>query len=420
MERKLYGIVALGALLLCTACSEKASPVSGSTEVPNMNKDNLQRNDTPQGCASEVYGLPAEASDDDPVAFLEYHCIPRPHVLVNPEDVPDSCTIEEELESRSVYAINSDYTWNSDSVADAEFKGMLDSLSKDESLDSAVRTCARNYLKVSPLIQDNQDFFFDDRLVKSVRCNGGDAYYTNGYKQFLKEFGIENDKDSLELLTVAKNLYLQRMQKKFDACVEAVGTKKNVLWEASRANLETGLDSATGTSIAFYESDSVYGGASHIEWKNEDGLLSGTAVYTVEMDTSFSGPFVTLGIWFDGNNGKERNHYIDVSDKGGICFSHYSDGHVTVSLDFGDSLNAVLGDFLYRVEYSAKMVGVPECMTWDDFTSNERILTSSEEENVDIKTALKHLVGLRYHFTRGWVAPMADDFSIERIFFLEP
>ncbi|MBQ5462682.1 MAG: hypothetical protein IIT53_01340, partial [Fibrobacter sp.] len=155
-------------------------------------------------------------------------------------------------------------------------------------------------------------------------------------------------------------------------------------------------------------------GSSHIEWKNEDGLLSGTAVYSVEWDSSFADPFATLGIWLKGNNSKERNHYVDMSGKNGICFSHYSDGHVTIMLDLGDSLNSLLDDKLYHAEFTAKRIGSPECKTWDDFTD------AWAEREIDIKTALKHLVGIRYYFSTRWVAPIADEFAIERVYFMDP
>ena len=38
MNKKIYTLVAFGALLFAVACSDNASPVSGSTSIPNMSK----------------------------------------------------------------------------------------------------------------------------------------------------------------------------------------------------------------------------------------------------------------------------------------------------------------------------------------------------------------------------------------------
>jgi hypothetical protein len=400
MKKNLYSLLVLGTMLFGAACSENDSSVAGSTEDPNMrNPSSFDRHT----CASIRPRV--ERMDGDSIYDIDYQCLVIHQNPLNPEDVPDSCSVEETLDARSVYAM--DNTWNTDEIADAEFKGKLDSLSQDASVDEATRSCAQRYLKTKPLIKADHNFNILVYFIKSIRCKSDQVYYTKGYKDLLNELGIKNDKDSVEVLTVAKNHYIQKAEKNLNACVKALKTKENIIWDASTSNLKTGVDSLTGTFIGFYENDSAYGGDSHIEWNNEEDKLSGTAVFTKK---DVDEVYVSLGIWLDGKKEKKGHTVFDVSNKDGVCFMHYVHGDLKVMLDLGDSLNAVMNDTLYAVELTTR--AAPSCVLWDDFfpwTSNQ----------IDKETALKHFAGFRYQLPRGMYS-VSVDFEIEKIYFIDP
>ncbi len=71
MNKKIYSLIALGALLLVAACSDNASPVSGSTSIPNMG-NNLNVPQSPVLCS--VMGV------TDSLEALEKGCIWSPEM----------------------------------------------------------------------------------------------------------------------------------------------------------------------------------------------------------------------------------------------------------------------------------------------------------------------------------------------------
>ena len=409
MKKNLYSLFVLGAMLFWGACSDNDTSVAGSTEDTNMRTPSGEDG---QSCGTARYHV--EIVDGDTIIVVaEAKCYKIQQDPLNPEDVPDSCKVAETLDARSFNAM--DYTWDADEIADAEWREKLDSLSLDETIDEATRSCAQRYSKTKPLIKDFHTFNYRYFFIKSFRCNSDQVYYTKGYKDLLQELGIKNDKDSVEVSTVAKNLYLQEAEKYLDACVEALKTRENVIWDASTSNLKTGVDSLKGTFIGFYENDSAYGGNSHFEWNNEDDKLSGKAVFTKnEGDVD---AYVSLGIWLDGKTGKKGHSVFDVSDKEGVCFMHYADGVVKVMLDMGDSLNAVVNDTLYAVELTPR--AAPNCVSWDDFE------IPWYGPQIDRETALKHLAGFRYEFSSNLQFstssfPRPFEFEIEKVYFIEP
>ena len=396
MKKNLFSLLVLGTMFFWVACSENDSSVAGSTEDPNMrNPSSFDRHT----CASIRPRV--ERMDGDSIYDIDYQCLVIHQDPLNPEDVPDSCSVEETLDARSVYAM--DYSWNADEIADAEYKGELDSLSQDESVDEATRSCAQRYLKTKPLIENVHNFNILVYFIKSIRCKSDQVYYTKGYKDLLQELGIKNDKDSVEVFTVAKNLSIQKAENNLNACVKALKNKENIIWDASTANQETGVDSLTGTYVGFYENDSAQGGVSHVEWNNEEG----TAVFTAK-DTD--DVYISLGVWLDGKKGKKGHAVFDVSDKDGVCFMHYVHGIGKVMLDMGDSLNAVMNDTLYAVELTPR--AAPSCFLWDDF-----LPWSSNQ--IDRETAIKHLAGFKYQIPRGAYS-LSAEFEIEKIYFIDP
>ena len=59
----------------------------------------------------------------------------------------------------------------------------------------------------------------DESLLKSIRCQSGTVYYTDEYKAFLQELGIEDDTDSLQVYTAAKKAYQRKGEMALENCV---------------------------------------------------------------------------------------------------------------------------------------------------------------------------------------------------------
>jgi len=401
MKKILYSIVAFGSLLVWAACSENGSPISGSTEIPNMGKDG-RNEDVPHVCASRLH---EEVIGDSVFSmYVVFTCIdPNGENILNPHDVPDSCVIEDKFHVH----LNDGIEYSD------EYKSKLDSMSKNESLDSATRVCAQKYSKISKLIEleYTHDPLYQSYIVKSIRCESGNVYTTNGFKQYVQELDIENEDDSLAIYAAVENLYSRQIDAVFNACVDAFGTKKNVIWDASSANPKTLKDSVRGSSIALYGFDSAYGGEPHFDWTIDKNLFSGSAVFTLKDMEDI--PNMTLGIWFDGKNSKTGHKTFDVNEKGGVCFLHYAVGTVKVMLDMGDSLNAIAGDNLYEAVLTPLDPNKPQCVPWRNFKQHGR------DGKIDFSTALKHVAGFRYKFTNGPNWPDPIETLIEKVYYME-
>ena len=396
--KNLYSIVALLSLFVWAACSENGSPISGSTEIPNMGKDG-RKEDVPHVCASQHY----ETVVGDSVFAVEFTCIdPNGENILNPHDVPDSCVIEDKFHVH----LNDGIEYSD------EYKSKLDSMSKNESLDSATRVCAQKYSKISKLIEleYTRDPLYQSYIVKSIRCESGKIYTTNGYRQYMQELNVENEDDSLAIYAAVENLYSRQVEALFHACVESYSSKKNVIWDASTSNSKTMKDSVSGSSITLYGIDSAIGSATHFEWAIDENLVPKTAVFTLkDMENT---PKVSLGIWFDGKESKNGHETFDVSDKIGVCFMHSAGGLIEVSLDMGDSLNAIAGDNLYAVTLNPLSPKAPQCVPWRNFKTQSYT-------KIDYSTALKHVAGFRYKFTgsRYWNDP--EEILIGKVYYLE-
>jgi len=398
MKSYLYSLFFVASLLLWAACAENGSPISGSTEIPNMGKDG-RNEDVPYVCASRYH----EEVVGDSIVIMDAQgtCFLPPDIILNYEDVPDSCEIEEKINIDSIGIVR-----NSD-----EYKSKLDSMSKNKSLDSATRICAQKYSKISTEVELGYEPGWKNRFVKSIRCESGNVYITNGYKQLLKDIGVKNDNDSLNVYTAIENLYSHELDAVFNACLESYSTKKNVVWDASTSNSKTLHDTANGSSITLLGFDSLIGGDTHLEWAIDENLVPKTVVFTLKgMENT---PIVSLGIWFDGKDSKKEHKAFDVSDKAGVCFLHYGAGTIEISLDMGDSLNAIAGDNLYATKLEPSNPAHPQCVPWRNFRPH------SNDVKIDRTTALSHVTGFRYKFTSGpyWNDPV--QFQIEKVYYME-
>ena len=353
--------------------------------------------------------------------------------LFNGEPVPDSCRIDQVLSDRRVDYL--DYAAGTYFAASEEFNAMIDSLYRVDSLDEATEYCVVKFLpQASRLSASTQPLMAPPPvlhpLVKKIRCESGNVYYTDEYKEFLQELGIQDDTDSLEVFNAGKEHYLHTLESAFDACVERYA-KEGAIWEGVWTRVNTGFDNGTGTSGKwFYETDSAYGGNSYIKWEDDyvvndwnnpnaldaillkSGELTGQ-VHFVKNDSMTEAPFVDLGFWLAGEDGKGGHDAVDITDKKGICFEHdYSDQVAYLQLDMGDSLNEAMKWNLFSVRANPISSIVEDCYAWDQFRQG------GWSEKMDLEEALKHVAGIRIHFVGSDSDDKIVNFSIRRIRFL--
>ena len=369
-------------------------------------------------------------------------CMKLRDTLFNGEIVPDSCRIDEILMDRSVHYLP--YTKDASVAANAAFIDELDSLSKLDSLDEASKYCVLQFNSREPrLVSSLQkrplaEPFITHPMVKSIRCESGNVYYTSEYKEFLQELGLKDDTDSLDVYNAAKKYYLDQRKNALDNCVDSYG-KNGIIWDAVWTKVNTGFDNGSGTSGKwFYVTDSADGGKSHIEWNNgyvvkdwndpnaldtllrNDGQLKGSAYF---VKTSIRTPFVNLGFWLAGEDGKGDHDAVDITDKEGICldFDLSSTGftstgftEVYLQLDMSDSLGAAINFDLFSARLRPTYSTVLKCYVWEDFRQ------AGWGKKMELKEALKHVTGIKFHFEYTGQEESVVDFSIKRIAFKNP
>ena len=270
-------------------------------------------------------------------------------------------------------------------------------------------------------------------MVKSIRCESGNVYYTSEYKEFLQELGLKDDTDSLDVYNAAKKYYLDQRKNALDNCVDSYG-KNGIIWDAVWTKVNTGFDNGSGTSGKwFYVTDSADGGKSHIEWNNgyvvkdwndpnaldtllrNDGQLKGSAYFA---KTSIRTPFVVLGFWLAGEDGKGGHDAVDITDKEGICldfdYSRTTFTEVYLQLDMSDSLGATINFDLFSARLRSTNSTVLKCYVWEDFRQ------AGWGTKMELKEALKHVTGIKFHFEYTGQDESVVDFSIKQIAFKNP
>lgn len=364
-------------------------------------------------------------------------CMKLRDTLFNGEIVPDSCRIDEILMDRSVHYLP--YTKEAAVAANTEFENELDSLYRTDSLDEATQYCI---LHGFPNVAYNEKPRMAPLklypFVKSIRCESGTVYYTSDYKEFLQELGLKDDTDSLDVYNAAKKYYRDQYKNSFNACVDSFGNN-GIIWDAVWTKVNTGFDNGSGTSGKwFYVTDSADGGKSHIEWNNgyvvkdwndpnaldtllrNDRQLKGSAYF---VKTSIRAPFVNLGFWLAGEDGKGDHDAVDITDKEGICldFDLSSTGYtstgfteVYLQLDMSDSLGATINFDLFSARLRPTYSTVLKCYVWEDFRQ------AGWGKKMELKEALKHVTGIKFHFEYTGQDESVVDFSIKRIAFKNP
>lgn len=380
------------------------------------------------------------------------YCLASHDTLSDGRAIPDTCRVESMLEDRDVGQL--DYADGAYDGAWVDFVAWMDSLYLEDSSDEATRYCLiRNMSdtsvhRIASYSTDPEDWSLAVKerhpVVKSMKCKSGKTYDSDEYKEFLKELGLKNDKDSLKVYAAAKKVYFGQFEEGFNTCVDKYGDN-GFLWEGVWTKVYTGFDNGSGTSGKwYYETDSADGGNSHIEWNHGyviddwddagvfdslllvDHRLKGTLVF--ERKKMKRNPYVNLGFWLAGEDGKGGHDVVDVSGKQGICVVFDSVPQNTyIQLDMGDSLNTLVdGDLFtatnprnYVVESDSGMIGLSvdvkrgrDCFSWDDFEQ------SGSGKTMKLKNALKHVAGIKIHFENPYKEDLRkDSFVIRSIYY---
>ena len=151
-------------------------------------------------------------------------CLSLRDTLSSGESIPDTCQVYEELWARSIQYLN--YVEDAALEATTEFFNRLDSLASLDSLDAPTRYCVNDFKNDNPYGDEILSRHAmatveseDESLLKSIRCQSGTVYYTDEYKAFLQELGIEDDTDSLQVYTAAKKAYQRKGEMALENCV---------------------------------------------------------------------------------------------------------------------------------------------------------------------------------------------------------
>lgn len=161
------------------------------------------------------------------VDSIVVQCLSLRDTLGNGELIPDTCRFEEDLWRRSIAYLN--YVEDAAREATAEFFDRMDSIASLDSLDEPTRMCVDEFREDNPYGDEfltRNGFTFeqgeDQALVKSMRCQSGKVYYTDEYKEFLQELGIEDDTDSLQVYAAAKKVYRYKGEIALENCKKMI------------------------------------------------------------------------------------------------------------------------------------------------------------------------------------------------------
>ena len=107
-------------------------------------------------------------------------------------------------------------------------------LCNDSSLDDSIKTCANAFITYGNMAKDSLRPFVSlsgmmppimlpqnkQFIIKTMTCGSGNTYYTDEYKEYLQELGIQDETDSIQVYNAVKRAYPHEVQKAFESCYE--------------------------------------------------------------------------------------------------------------------------------------------------------------------------------------------------------
>ena len=311
-------------------------------------------------------------------------CLTLRDVYGNGDTIPDTCRREGPLFSRDFSSLM--YTTEALTDAYNEFYGRMDSLYLIDSLDENTRYCVSSNLRAgsphrSASLNGRQmmPYFTKPSMVKYIRCESGNVYYTDEYKEFLEEVGIQDDTDSLQVYTVAREHYLKQREMVFDYCLETDHSNELIYnYGAWSWNGGDGGDWVV-------RPDTAAANRSTIQWPVEIGnayddnslepvidACEGICGHVIlDADSLEYDPYVDIVVNVGGYDSNGVALPADISSWGGICIEYASTLAPVLLLDPGESLTLDQDYDLPYVQLVKSTNQINKCVEWADFTQVE-------------------------------------------------
>ncbi len=209
------------------------------------------------------------------------------------------------------------------------------------------------------------------------------------------------------------------------------------MWNPESGNrVKTGFDNGTNTSgIWYWKIDSTENMRPYIQWPAEvgeayDSLSLSNVIEScggsvcghivMDMDDEFvprSFPFVEIAFSMAGKNSSGEFEAIDATGLKGLCVGYATNEAIKMSLDFGDTINALFRNGSYAVELDYDLMHedrpdedryLEQCFAWSDFKvmSHNPLSDYSGYPPISLQEALKHLVAIRFRYDA------ASDFKV--------
>ena len=159
-------------------------------------------------------------------------CLTLHDSLSDARIIPDSCRVDESFVERSVSSLN----YARDAILES-FNALSDSLTTLNSvstLDDSTRYCVNAFIAQVNTVKDSAQPLISLKdmvppimlpqnkqiIVKTMTCSSGNSYYTDEYKEYLQELGVQDETDSIQVYNAVKRAYPHEVQKAFESCFE--------------------------------------------------------------------------------------------------------------------------------------------------------------------------------------------------------
>lgn len=362
-------------------------------------------------------------------------CENLPDVLTNGDTLPDTCEIMERIVgsgSITLFSLQDSNFTNGSAKGRNDYKDVIDSLYGLDTLDEITKGCLRNQLPYQSRLQSRRFARPPTPVImtKSYRCQSGTLYYTEEFKQLLKDNGFDEYPDSAALYQKGYESGVHMEKSQLEMCIDY---KKGVdlEWDGSMTRVITPFDNGRGSAgLWFLHTDSIYGGHSRfalnrdgdeykvVDWGAPDALdnyltmerrLYGTAYFSDDTLENGWKPFVELGFWLADENENGEHKAVDLSEREGICFEHASSDEIYIVLDMGDSLKSALDDDFFKVYAIPSSTLISDCYSWNKFKQG------GWGAKMDLSEALKHVVAIKILFYKAHKDEISYD--LQRVYF---